>query len=338
MLKAFARFVTAGALMLPLVAQAEPIKLKLAFFSSDRSNVYQTSVKPFVDSVNRDGRGIVEIDVSFSGTITKVQTQQPQLVADGTVDIAIIVPGLSPDRFYDNTVIELPGLFRDPHEASYVFTRLIETGALKGYEDFFVIGAFVSDGEIIHSRKPIASVADLAGLKIRANNRSEAAALGQLGAIPVLLAINQTTDAITQGNIDGATLPPAMLYEFGLGRITSHHYLLQLGGAPTALVMNRAKFESLPPPAQAIIRKYSGEWLAERSAAGFDVLNSQVLAQLKSDRRRQVVGLSSSDADAAQRAFNDVIGEWASSSRHNRELLAQARAEIAKFRSAKVVQ
>jgi TRAP-type C4-dicarboxylate transport system substrate-binding protein len=319
--------------LLPAMAAAEPIKLKLSFFTSDRSSIYENQVKPFVEAVNNDGQGLIEIEVYFSGTISKVQAEQPQLVADGTADIALIVPGRTPDRFGDTAIMELPGIYRDSREASLVFTRLVEAGALKGYSDFFVVDAFVSAGESIHSRKPIAANEDLKGLTIRTNNLTEAAVLERLGAIPLLLAINQTTDAISRDKIDGATFPTSMVFEFGIGRVTSNHYMIQLGGAPTALVMNRGKFEGLPPPAQAIVRKYSGQWLAERSAASLVTLDKLILEQLKSDPRRKVAFPSPSDMESTQRIYTSVVEDWAGRSARNRELLGMVEAELAKIRS-----
>lgn len=333
MFRAFARLITVVALMLPLAAHAEPIKLKFSFFTSDRSNIYEAQIKPFVDAVNEEGKGLVEIEVYFSGAISKVQIAQPELVNDGTADMAIIVPGQSPEQFPDSAVMEMPGVFRTPLEASQVFYRLIEGNALKGFEEYIVLGAFVSAGESVHSRKPIATLADLNGQTIRTNNRTEAAALEKLGAIPVLLAINQTTEAISRGKIDGAAVPPAMLFEFGIGRVTSHHYMIHLGGAPTAMAMNRKKFESLPPRAQAIIRKYSGQWLIEKAVTGMDMVDQQVLEQLKSDPRRTVTDPSQSDLDTIRRTFTSVVGQWAAASQHNRELFDRANAEIAKLRS-----
>jgi TRAP-type C4-dicarboxylate transport system substrate-binding protein len=311
MFKALARAALLSFALLPSMATAEPIELKFSFFTSDRSNIYQTSIKPFVDAVNAEGEGLIAIKIYFSGAISAVQAQQPQLVADDTADMAIIVPGQSPERFGDSAVMELPGIYRDAREASLVFSRLIEAGALKGYGDFFVIGAFVSGAESIHSRKPIASLEDLKGLTIRTNNRTEAA-----------------------DKIDAATFPPSLLFEFGIGRVADNHFMIQLGGVPTALVMNRSKFASLPPAAQAIIRKYSGQWLIERSVAGFDTLDEQVLEQLKSDPRRKVSELPAADLESTQRVFVSVVEDWAAMSPHNRELLTLVRAEIAKLRSA----
>ena len=323
-----------GLVMLPLVARAEPIKLKFSFFTSDRSSIYQNLVRPFVEAVNEEGQGLIEIDMYFSGSISRVQSDQPQLVADGTADMALIVPGRTPARFGDTSVMELPGLYRDSREASLVFTRLIQAGALKGYNEFFVISAFVAGAESIHSRKPIATNADLKGLAIRTNNQIEAQVLKKLDANPIVIPINETTEAISVGKIDGATFPPSMLFEFGIGRVTSHHYMIQMGGAPTVLVMNRSKFESLPPGAQAIIRKYSGQWSGGRAVTGMDALDKLTFDQIKSDPRREVTFPSPSDLQKIRRVYASVVEDWAGKSAHDRELLGMVEAELAKLRSA----
>ena len=320
--------------LLPSLATAEPIELKFSFYTSDRSNIYQTMIKPFVDAVNDEGKGLIEIKMYFSGAISAIPAAQPQLVADDTADMAMIVPGYSPNRFGDSVVLELPGLYRDSREASLVFVRLIEAGALEGYGEFFVINAFVSGPENIHSRKPIAAIEDLKGLTIRSNNQTEAAVLEKLGAIPVLLPINQATDAINRDKIDAATFPPSVLFDFGIGRVTNSHFMIQLGGVPITVAMNRNKFESLPPTAQAIIRKNSGRWLAEHSATGMQALDIQTVAQLRSDARRKVSDLSPTDLERTQRIFAAVVADWAAMSPHNRELLALVQSELKQLRSS----
>ena len=166
------QFIIAASLLLPTAADAEPIKLKLSFFSSNRSMTYIAAIKPFVDAVNAEAKGLVEIDVAFSGALGKDIALQPKLVLDGAFDIAFVVPGYTPEQFPDNAVIELPGLFRDMREATLVYTQLIARNALIGYSDFFVIGAYVTDLETIHGRVAIRAIDDLKGKKIRINNPS----------------------------------------------------------------------------------------------------------------------------------------------------------------------
>ena len=170
MIKTLFRGLAFALAFVPFAGNAEPIKLKLSFFSSDRSMSYQAAVKPFFDAVNAEAKGLIEIEPYFSGALGKELPLQPNLVVDGTADIAYVIAGLTRNRFPDNSIVEMPGLYRNMHEATLVFTRLTTAGALKGYEDFFVIGAYVTELESVHSRTPIASLEDLRGKKIRVNN------------------------------------------------------------------------------------------------------------------------------------------------------------------------
>jgi TRAP-type C4-dicarboxylate transport system substrate-binding protein len=242
----------------PATLAAEPIKLKMAYFSSDRTTTYAAAIQPFVDAVNAEVGGVVEIDVSLSGALGKNPSQQLQLVLDGTADLAFVVPGYTPERFPDNEVVELPGLFKNIREATLVYTDLIAANALRGYDNLFVIGAFASEPETIHTRLPAASLHELAGMRIRVNNPMQATALAGLGMVPVEIPINQASGAISSGKVDGAIVGPAPLVEFGISRVLANHYLLSVSSAPLLVVMNREKYEGLPQRAKEIIRKFSG--------------------------------------------------------------------------------
>ena len=320
--------------LLPAAVAGDPIKLKLSYFSSDRSTLYLAVVKPFVDAVNTEAKGKLVIDVYLSGALGKLQSQQPQLVDDGVADIAFIVVGRTPSRFEDSEVIELPGLFRDAREATLTYSRLIAANTLKGYDNFVVIAAFCTDPNSIHTRQPVASLADLKGLKIRTNNLIEAAGLGMLGVLPVVLALPQTLDALTKGSLDGATVPPSLLVDFGIARVASHHYMMLTSAAPLALVMSRAKFDALPDGEKSLIRKYSGDWMVARYLEVWGGLEKQEVERIKGDPRRNVIFPSPQDEQSARLAFKGVAEEWAATSTHNRDLLMIVEAELAKIRSA----
>jgi TRAP-type C4-dicarboxylate transport system substrate-binding protein len=333
MIGSFLRFALIAVWLWPAAADAAPIKLKFNFFSSDGTLIYKGFIKPFVDAVNGEGEGLVEIKVFFSGALGKDPAQQAQFVRDGVADMGFIMPGYTEAQFPDNAVIELPGLFRDQREASLVFTRMMAANDFRGYEDFVVIAAIASDPQSIHTRRPITSLADLEGLKIRVNNPTEAATFEKLGMKAVIIPVNQIAGAIGGGTIDGAAIPPAMLSEFGVGRLASYHYMIHGAAASLALVMNREKFASLPARAQDIIRKYSGEWSAARSSDFFEDVTAKSMAQLASDPRRKVIFPSPSDLAVIDAAFRQVTDEWATQNPRNRALLSQAEAEIARLRS-----
>lgn len=335
MRSSFLRMLTVVLTLLPPTAMAAPVKLKLSFFTSDRSIAYQMAVKPFVDAVNRDGKGLIEIDVYFSGALGRVQRELPQQVRSGVADIAFIVPGQNPDVFTDNVVVELPGLFHDVREATLTYTRLVAAGALAGYQDFVVIGAYGTAPEIITSRKPLKTLADLKGQKIRVNNATEGKAVAKLGATPVPLAFNETSPAIASGAIDGATVAGAQLFDVGFGSLTTNHYLLGTSPAPLALVMNRKVFDGLPAEAKILITKYSGEWTAQQYIQAYEDFDKTVTEQIKMDPRRKVASPSPDDRAAAQKAFAEIVDTWAAADARHMQLLKLAETMLVKIRADK---
>jgi len=310
-------------------ARAEPIKLKLAFFSSDRAARYQAAIKPFIEAVNADAKGLLEIQLYPSGVLAKDLAAQPKLVLDGGADLAFIVPGYTPDLFPDDAVIELPGLFRNGREATYVFTRLIAEKALRGYRNFVVIGAFATEPKSLHGRVPIASSLDLKGKRIRVANAGEAAAMEKLGAIPVPMQMTDIANALSSGDIAAATITRGTLEDFGISRVATHHFLMTIGVTPMALVMNRRVFENLPEEAKAIIQKHSGTWTAQRFAETDARFDENAMAQLQSDPKRQIVMPSAADAKRIDAAFKLVRDELVAGNPHYQSLLEAVENEIA---------
>jgi TRAP-type C4-dicarboxylate transport system substrate-binding protein len=332
MSRTFARCAALLAALSCTAATAEPIKLKLAYFSSDRSAPFQAAIRPFIDAVNSDAKGLMQIELYPSGALGSEIALQPQLVLDGGADLAFIVPGYSPQLFPDNAVIELPGLFRNAREATHVYTRLIAEKALRGYRDFIVIGAYATDPETIHGRVPIASLDDLKGKRIRVNNPGEAAALEKLGAIPVPLQVTAISDAMSSGAIDAAFISLAPLADFGISRVATHHFLVRTSTAPLALVMNRKAFDSLPKAAQAIIQKYSGTWAGDRFVESYGASDEKVLEQLTSDSKRHVILPTPADLKRAESAFKVVRDELVMGNAHYQSLLKAVENELGDLR------
>jgi TRAP-type C4-dicarboxylate transport system substrate-binding protein len=333
MSNAIARLLTIAIALLPVASLAEPIKLKMAYFSSDREPPYVSVLQPFAEAVNKEGKGLIEIVPYPGGMLGRNYSLQMQQVLDGVADMAWVNPSLTPDRFPDNDVLEFPGLFRDLKEATLVYTRVLAAGTLRGYGDFFTIAAVANFPLMIHTRPPIGSLPDLRGKILRVNNLIEGSALKAVGITPVIIPINEVALAIGRGTIDGATMPPNALFAYGVSRITRFHYMAPLGAAPLAFLMNRKKFESLPKAGQDLIRKFSGEWTAAHFVETYDANNVQATNDLKSDSNRLVIMPPRAELDSLQATFQTVFEKWRKDNPRNLELLKLVETEIAKVRS-----
>jgi TRAP-type transport system periplasmic protein len=333
------RYLLAGsAITVALVAPislAQAPKFKFAVFTPDKEQTFVTVMKPFAEAVNKDAGGTCEIDLFPNGALGRSPLQQAQMVLDGVADIAWVIASYTPGRFQENEVLELPGLFRDLKESTTVFTRLVQSGQMKGYDDFFPIGTFGTAPYSIHSRFPINTIADIRGKKIRSSGAIEGASLKALGAVPVGMPVTEIPEAISRGTVDGTTSHPSPLFDFGIERVTNMHYFTRLGIVPLAILMNRKKFDAAPKLCQDAIRKYSGEWTATRFNEGIGSYNDALVAKLRADGKRRVVFPPQAELDATAAALKPVVAEWGAKSPRNQELLQLVESEIAKVRDAK---
>lgn len=333
MSRIFAVVLLALAAFAPATAVAQPVTLKLAFFASDTEVNYAKAIKFWVDAVNADPAGAVKIEAFPNGALGKALPAQPQLVLDGVADIAFVNSALVPGRFPDDQVFELPGLVGNMKEGVALFDALLKSNSLRGYSDYFVVGSFMNANAHVFSRKPIKSVADLKGLKVRISGAVIGQTVKDLGVVPVLMPPNDVVEAMGRGTVDATTTVPAAVVDFGIDRVTSYDYLIPLGTNTFGVLMNRKKFESLPKAAQDQITKYSPNWLNETYVKNLSAYNSEVIDKFKADKKRTVVTPSAADEPVIKAAFAKVTADWVAKDPRNVELLTKARALLADIRA-----
>jgi TRAP-type C4-dicarboxylate transport system substrate-binding protein len=324
-----------AALAFSLAAHAQPVKLKMATFSPDTERLYNTVKKPWVAAVNKAAGGAIEIELYPNGALGRAPQQQAQMVIDGVTDIGFIVPPFTPGRFPDSEVLELPGMFNDLAEGTRVYTRLVQNGTLRDYRDYIPIAMWSTPPFSLHSNFPINSVADLKGKRIRGSGVIQIESLKALGAVTVGMPPTEVPEALSRRTIDASTSQPAVLYDFGLDRVTSHHYFIRLGIVPLAIVMNKKKFESLPKAGQDAIRKYDMDWINKLYIDSMLEYDASLVKRLQNDPKRKVVFPTAADHKAAQAAFAPVIKAWAGRSPRHAEVYKALEAELSKERSRK---
>jgi TRAP-type transport system periplasmic protein len=308
-------------------------KLDIAFHAPAHSTTFTAGLKPFADAVIRDAPGAIEIALHPDGTCGGLLTTQVQLLDSGGADAAFVIPGFTPERFPDNFVFGIPGLFRDITEATLTYSRVVTAGVLRGYGDFHIVGAFCTEPFTLHAAKKLTCLTDLNGMKLRAANSADEIMLKQLGADARIVPGDRIVSAIESGEIDGTTLHIGPLYDLGVDRVTRYDYLLRLGCAPLLVLMNRRSLDRLPAAAQEAIRRHSGEAYAQnytrRVAAHYD----ELLAKLKADQRRTRTDPPQAEIEASNAAFKPIVDGWLAKDSRNARILDAVKAEVAKLRA-----
>jgi TRAP-type C4-dicarboxylate transport system substrate-binding protein len=106
----------------------------------------------------------------------------------------------------------------------------------------------------IWSKKNIAKLDDLKGMKVRAGGYLANIGLKSLGATPVTIAGSELAPAMMAGTVDGVLTSLGYGYSIGLAKVSKYFVLTPLSPTWTAVtVMNRKSFNSLPPDLQKVV-------------------------------------------------------------------------------------
>src|SRR5271166_768405 len=109
------RFARLAALCCALALVAAPsraadIVLRFATISDARTASYAKIFEPFARAVERDSNGRIEVALKPVGGYGK-PAELFAMVEKGEIEIAATVPGYSPGRFPQSSVMELPLMF-----------------------------------------------------------------------------------------------------------------------------------------------------------------------------------------------------------------------------------
>jgi TRAP-type transport system periplasmic protein len=157
-------------------------------------------------------------------------------------------------------IIELPGLIPYDIPLRKKVVQMVLPHQEKAMAAFGVI-PFAS-GQVeprnIYSRKPIKSVADLKGVKLRAQGIVETEFTRTIGATPVTLSWEEVYPAMQQGVIDAYWVTHSATFNAKLFEVAKYCYEVGLGGANWFVVLNRAALDRLPADAKAVLLDLRG--------------------------------------------------------------------------------
>jgi TRAP-type C4-dicarboxylate transport system substrate-binding protein len=219
---------------------AEPIELKLTHWVPADNVMHKDVFVPWAKMVEEKTAGKVKVTIYPSELLSKARDTYESVV-NGTADIGFSHLGLNPGVFTVNQIFGLPFLYPEAPEGSSTMLRLHT------------------------ATKPIRTLEDLKGMKIRTGGGPQAATLKTLGATPVAISPPDVYTALERGTVDGLTFPWEAVDSYKIDEVTKYHNTAGLWGGPFYVVMNLKKYNSLPPDVRKALDSLSGKWASEFS-------------------------------------------------------------------------
>ena len=297
---AFAASIVLGA------TAASATELKLADFQPPTHFVVKDVYDPFAATISEKTGGDVTVKVFMGGELGPGPAEQYSRALDGVTDISFGLPGYTASNFPETLLTELPGVI----SADTGTEKMLENMDMLSneYKRVVLLGIWNNAPNLIFTgSKPIRSLEDLKGLKIRVPSRNAGLVVEAWGGSPVSMPAPDIYNAMQTGVIDGAMTDATTLGAFKLAEVTKY---ITMGMDTTIssffLVMNRDSFGSLSDDQQKIVLDAGRKAALNGNKAWLGVAD-KALSNFASTDGKEVITLSDEEAAKFNAASAPVV-------------------------------
>lgn len=239
---------------------AEPITLTFANQNPDTSWSGMHAIGPWAKQVEEATGGRVKIQIYYSQTLCKGKDTW-EATKNGITDIGWCFHGYWPGLTPLADVVSLPALpFKTAEKGSEVLWKLYQKypAIQKEFADNKILLLFTSNPYIlITTQKPVKTLEDIKGMKIRMSGGPPTDMMKALGGTPMLIPMPDNYISMQKGVIDGMGAPWEAIHGFRLYEVVNYYTEAPFPAVYFSIAMNQRKWDSLPKDIQDAIMSVS---------------------------------------------------------------------------------
>ena len=276
--------------------------------------------------------GRVKITIYPAGSLTKAD-QCYDGVTKGISDIGMSCFAYTRGRFPLMEGLDLPLGYPNGMTATRVANAMIAKYQPAELNDVKVLYVHAHGPGILASKKPVRSLADLKGLKVRATGLS-AKIVEALGGTPVAMSQPETYEALAKGVVEATLCPIETLKGWKQGETIQYVIDASGVGYTTAMfvVMNKDKWAKLPADVQKVFTDVSQEWIAKSGAVWDDA--DKAGREFVTGLKREFIHLPEAEQQKWKDAVKPILEAYVKAAKEKNlpgdKMLADLQAEIAK--------
>jgi len=295
-------------LSVPAMA-AGPVKLSYSNFFPP-THIQSQLAEQWCREVESRSGGQVVIDYYPAGTLTK-----PKDCYDGVVqrisDIGLSALGYTKGRFPVLSGVDLPMGYTSGVQATTLANAVYAQFKPKEFDEVHVLYFHAhGPGKLHTAGKPIKTVDDLKGMKIRATGNS-ASVVSALGGSPVAMSMPDSYQSIQKGVVNGGFYPEETNKGWKMGEVVDYLTDTTAVAYTTTffVVINKDVWAGLAPEVQKAMTEVSGEWIPKHGQA-WDDSDKEGRDFFLAQPGNAVVTLDAAEAERWTKAMEPIFAEY----------------------------
>src|SRR5216110_2940024 len=179
------------------------------------------------------------------------------------------------------------------------------------YKGVKLLGVFTHGPGQMFTKRPVAGIGDVQGLKIRTGGGVAEKVAKALGASAFVKPAPESYELLQSGVADGVFFPLESIISFKLDTVLEQATQFPGGMYSSAFgfFMNEEKWNKLPKQDQDAIEKISGEHIARLAGASWDAADQKGMDALKKSGVK-IVSADAAFAAEVRRRSAPIIDEW----------------------------
>jgi len=235
---------------------AAPIEIRYSTYLPPHHHLVRNVYNRWAQEVGKRTGGRVKVTVYPSGALGKTPDHY-DMAAKGIADVSSTIVGFTPGRHPLNSVLEL-AFYGDHDKGTRAVNEIFWRDLYQEFTDVKVLFVW-NPPQDIGSNKPIRTLEDLAGLKIRATGTMQLKMLRALGGTAVGMPITAVYSSMERGVVDGFMLTINSWPGYKLNEVTKYGLKVGMSCPENVTVMNLKTWNRLPPDIQKIIEKVNAD-------------------------------------------------------------------------------
>jgi C4-dicarboxylate-binding protein DctP len=208
----------------------------------------------FAELVATKSAGRIKTTTNYSGELG-TQREQVEMVHDGSLEVVTTLASGTARYVPQLALFEFPYIYKDEAHLVRVLNALEpEVSRLLAPHNFVAIGGQnMGFRHMLDKKRPIVSVADMKGLKMRGPNPVYVGMFNALGANGTTTDWSEIYGAIQSGVIDGMEASPDMIFSMKFHEVAPYLSKTNHIAACVYYMINKTWLESLPADLRKIV-------------------------------------------------------------------------------------
>lgn len=269
-----------------MTASAEAVTLRWAHAAPKRGMPVKI-FDGFVKEVDQQTQGRVKIKVFWAQSLCKVM-DMPECIKSGLADVGWLAHTYHPGYDELGNLMQVNNIFYDGSGVEHVKNWIKFEKQYPEYRGSFAKQKMIPiayryyDTNQIWSKKPIRTLDDLKGLKIRSVGKFPQAAFSAVGAVPVYISAFEMYSSLQKNIISAISINTETGALFKLHKIAGHLTMVNGAAGTGVFAMNLKKFDQLSPSDRKTLQRL-GESLSLKLAKMVDDGRQAQLKKIKKD-------------------------------------------------------